>query len=98
VFDRPLTIPAVSKRAVRTLFADESFSNSLVSAGVRPFGARVSGNLQPHPLHSYPLRATDAAMRGLFISTVNAAIALAEVACAFNIRKACHWSLNKTVR
>jgi hypothetical protein len=67
------------------LFADESFSNSLVSAGVRPFGARVSGNLQPHPLHSYPLRATDAATRGLFISTVSSANTFVGTSYAFNI-------------
>jgi hypothetical protein len=34
------------------------FPNSRVSANVRPFGAWVSGNLQPQPLHSYPLSAT----------------------------------------
>ena len=51
---------------------------------MRPFGAPVSGNLQPHPLHSYPLSATaDGAKRGLPISAVSSAIALAGGSCVF---------------
>jgi hypothetical protein len=38
--------------------------------------------------------ATDAAMRGLFISAVSSATAFEETTCAFSILRLCHWPLN----
>jgi hypothetical protein len=72
--------PAVSKRVVQTLVADESFPIAVfpLTSGLSERGFLGIYNRSQCIRNSYPLSATDVAMRGLFISTVNAAIALAE--------------------
>jgi hypothetical protein len=59
-----------------------SFSSRLVSAGVRPTGGLLSGNLHRHRLQAYPLngststnlRSADAAIRGLSISALTSSM------------------------
>jgi hypothetical protein len=62
-----------------------AFSSRRDSTAVRPLGGFDSGNWHPHRLQAYPVSATDAAIRGLFISTVSSAIAFVGTSCDFNM-------------
>jgi hypothetical protein len=83
------TSRASHKRVGRTPSLRESFPVGVFALS-RPIGARVSGNLQPHPLHSYPVSPrAEAAMRGLSISSFTSAISI-EVGFCFVMAKSCH--------